>query len=96
MTKTNTINIYQYYSGLIKLINQKDIERKKYKQKVLDDLHNQPNQTKITGDYKYSIRSKYNKFIINTYKLKVDYPEVYKQCTKLITIDETIKRKRIK
>lgn len=96
MTKTNKINIYEYYSGLIQLINQKDIELKKYKDKVLIDLHNQPNQTKIVGDYKYSIRPAYNKFIINAYKLKLDYPEVYKQCIKLITISETIKRKRIK
>lgn len=96
MPKTNTINIYQYYSGLIQLINQKDIERKKYKQKVLDDLHNQPNQTKIVGDYEYSIRPKYNKLIVNAYKLKMKYPSIYKECSKLVTISESIVRKRIK
>ena len=96
MSKTNTINIYQYYSGLITVINQKNIERKKYKQKVLDDLYNQPNFTKIIGDYKYSIRPSYNKFIVDTFKLKMKYPAIYKECSKLITINESIKRKHIK
>lgn len=97
MPKTeNKINIYQYYSGLITLINQKEVERKKYKQKVLDDLYNQPNFTKIVGDYEYSIRPSYNKFIVNAYRLKMKYPAIYKECSKLITISETIRRKRIK
>lgn len=90
------INIYQYYSGLITLINQKKVERKKYKQKVIEDLYKQPNQTKIIGDYEYSIKHPYNKYIVNTTKLKQEYPEVYKQCIKLCTIGSSVIRKRIK
>lgn len=97
MSKTETkINIYQYYSGLITLINQKEVERKKYKQKVIEDLYNQPNFTKIVGEYEYSIKPAYNRFIVDAYRLKMKYPAIYKECSKLITISESIKRKRIK
>lgn len=96
MTKTPQISIYQYYSGLIQLINQKELEKQKYKQKVIEDLKKQPNQTKTDGQYLYSIRTSYTKFIVNVNKLKQNYPNVYKDCTKSIIIKESVTRKRIK
>lgn len=96
MTKTPQINIYQYYSGLIQLINQKELEKQKYKQKIIEDLKKQPNQIKIDGQYLYSVKASYTKFIVNVNKLKQVYPNIYKDCTKSIIIRESITRKRIK